>query len=262
MQVSFATAPGDPDVPNEDAVFAAPDLAVVLDGVTPLDRSDIGCQHGVAWYARTLGAELIRLATDRTTGLVDCLADGIARVRDAHGGECDLAHPDGPAATVSMVRIGRETVEYLALADSPIVFDRGSEPSVVADTRPGDLSRRLRRAGSRPPAREFRTTHRNQADGYWVAAQDPEAATHALTGTVDVDGIRRVLLLTDGASRLVEQFGVLKWAAALDAIEDDGVDRWLARTRAYERAIAESGGKTLAKPYDDATVVLLRRTDR
>lgn len=258
MRLEFATAPGDPGTPNEDAVFASPDLAIVLDGVTPLDRTDIGCVHGVAWYAHTLGAELVRLASDRGAALPDCLATAIERVAHAHIDQCDLDHPDGPAATVSVVRTHADTADYLALADSPIVFDRGAEPYVVTDSRPGDLSRRLRAQGIRPPAREFRTTYRNQPDGYWVAAQDPAAAKHALTGSVDLADVRRILLASDGASRLVDLFHVLDWTEALDAIETDGTAGWIERTRAYEREFAASSGRPLAKPHDDASVVLWR----
>ena len=43
----------------------------------------------------------------------------------------------------------------------------------------------------------------NRTHGYWVAAADPDAAFHAVTGTAAAAGpgaVRRAALLSDGAS--------------------------------------------------------------
>lgn len=59
MQVVIATDPGSPDRPNEDFAAAGLGAAVLLDGATTPADVDTGCIHGVAWYARTLGAALL-----------------------------------------------------------------------------------------------------------------------------------------------------------------------------------------------------------
>jgi hypothetical protein len=261
MQVSFATQPGDPGIANEDFCGATGNTVVVLDGVTPVDRADTGCRHGVAWYARTVGAHLLAAATATSLSLSDCLADAIAAGRRAHQDTCDLDHPDSPAATVAAVRVnGDESTDYLVLADCTLVLDTGVAQRVVTDSRPADVHRELIRAGGeRLPAREYRATYRNQPGGYWVAASDPAAVTEAFTGTLA--GVRRVVATTDGASRLVDQFGRLTWPAALEAINESGPGEWIARTRTYECELANSGsGPT--KPHDDATVVLLTEVGR
>lgn len=262
MHVSFATQAGDPGVENEDFVGASTTAAVVLDGVTPVDRADTGCRHGVAWYARTVGAHLLAAATASSLSLTDCLADAIAAGRRAHQDTCDLGHPDNPAATVAAVRVnGDESADYLVLADCTVVLDNGAaEHRVVTDSRPADVHRALIRAGGkRLPAREYRATYRNQPGGYWVAADDPAVAGEAFTGTVS--GVRRVVATTDGASRLVDQFGRITWPAALDAISESGPGAWIARTRTYECELANTGSAP-TKPHDDATVVLLTEVGR
>lgn len=261
MQVSFATQAGDPGIENEDFAGTSTTAAVVLDGVTPVDRADTGCRHGVAWYARTIGAHLLAAATSTSLSLSDCLAGAIDAGRRAHQDTCDLDHPDSPAATVAAVRLnGDESADYLVLADCTLVLDTGAEPHVVTDTRPADVHRELIRAGGRRlPARQYRAAYRNQSGGYWVAAGDPAAAAEAFTGTVA--GVRRVVATTDGASRLVDQFGRLTWPAALEAISEAGPGEWIARTRTYECELANSGSAP-TKPHDDATVVLLTEVGR
>ncbi|GAB3406039.1 protein phosphatase 2C domain-containing protein [Flindersiella endophytica] len=262
MQVSYATLAGDPGVENEDFVAASTTVAVVLDGVTPVDRADTGCRHGVAWYARTVGAQLLATATATSLSLSECLAGAIAAGRRAHQDTCDLDHPDSPAATVAAVRLnGDESADYLVLADCTVVLDSGAaEHRVVTDSRPADVHRSLvRSGGKRLPARQYRATYRNQPGGYWVAAGDPAAAAEALTGTVA--GVRRIVATSDGASRLVDQFGRLAWPAALEAISESGPGEWIARTRTYECELANTGSAP-TKPHDDATVVLLTEVGR
>ena len=66
MWVTLASDPGTPGWPNEDFSAVAPGAAVLLDGATTFPRgADTGCIHGVAWYARTLGATLLDLVLFR-----------------------------------------------------------------------------------------------------------------------------------------------------------------------------------------------------
>lgn len=258
MQVSFATQAGNPGIENEDFVGTSINTAVVLDGVTPVDRADTGCRHGVAWYARTVGAHLLATATTSDRALPDCLADAIAASRRLHEHTCDLEHFDGPAATVAAVRVDGDSAEYLVLADCTLVVDTsdGTAPRVLTDSRPGDVHRAL---PERLPARSYRAAYRNRPGGYWVASQDPAVAGEAFTGTVA--GVRRVLATTDGASRLVDLFDRFTWPAALDTIGTSGPAEWIARTRTYECELTKNGSAP-TKPHDDATVVLLTEVGR
>jgi hypothetical protein len=141
---------GDPAAPNEDATAITDGGAVVVvDGGTA--RTDTGCVHGVAWFARQL-AEHIGAGVDDPRDLVVVLADAIAAVARLHPG-CDLDHPGTPAAAVGMARPvpsagGRW--EYLVLADVYLVAEqRGAGIEVVTDRRVGGSAAAERAEGRR-----------------------------------------------------------------------------------------------------------------
>lgn len=249
MQITFATE-ATPGQVNEDFVVAGADWAVVLDGATQRPGMDGGCVHGPAWLVRRLGGRLARaLAGQSPEPLAEILAAAIRTTAQDHAGTCDLADPDSPSATVAMLRSSGETIEWLALADSPVVLDVDGIVRAVVDDRvarlPGYTAEAVRAA-------------RNSRGGFWVASTRPEAAYEAITGSVAADRVRQAALFSDGAARLVERFGVTDWAGLLDLLDRLGPVRLIERTRAAERAETpgERAGRR-GKRYDDATVVAM-----
>ena len=77
MHVLLASEPSAPDRPNEDFAAAVPGAVVLLDGAGYHPASGIGCVHGIAWYARTLGGLLAAGACDDRVPLAELLSRGI-----------------------------------------------------------------------------------------------------------------------------------------------------------------------------------------
>ena len=79
MLFRLATDPGTPGLAERGLRGAAAGAAVLLDGCTTVPRgADIGCRHGVAWYARTLGTDLLAAITaEPPVPLADALAAAI-----------------------------------------------------------------------------------------------------------------------------------------------------------------------------------------
>lgn len=232
LTATLATEPGKPGWPNEDFCAVAPGAAVLLDGATTMPPgADTGCEHGVAWYARTLGTALLAAITaGPPVPLADALATAIAEVTARHGGRCDLTSPATPAATVTAVRSGPEGLSYLALSDSSIVADYG------ADTPPLVIT-----------------------DGHQPARAAPQIAASASTGTITQSGLRGIALLSDGATRITDRFGLLGWPELLAVIRDEGPDALIARVRAAEAGDPAGERWPRTKKTDDATVIWWRR---
>ncbi|NES16728.1 MULTISPECIES: hypothetical protein [Micromonospora] len=270
MRVRSATDPAPGRLENEDAVFRFGPLVGVLDGATVPEGFDTGCVHGPAWYVRHLAARIgLAVAARPAATLMSSLAAAILAVRADHGGACDLDHPGTPSSTVCLLREGGDQVDYLVLCDSPLVLDSGGEVSVVSDDRLAAAMADLRRTADALPGTDVDPTTRfrrsvtvqrarlNRTHGYWAAASDPDAAYHALTGTLPLRGpgaLRRAALLSDGASCAVDQFGLFDWAGLLAVAAQDGPEGLIGRVRAAERDHPERLRRH--KRTDDASVVL------
>jgi hypothetical protein len=240
------------DAPNEDWCGVTADAVVVLDGVSVLPGIVSGCVHETPWYVRQLGIRLLSAMTrDPSRPLAAVLGAAIAEVTALHADTCDLSTIGAPSATVAAVRSAGPELEYLVLADVTVVLETASGLDVMTDSRVAasvaGLDARSPRLGER--LGEARRAHRNRPGGYWVAADDPVAADHAITGSVPLETVRGVMVLSDGAARLVDLFG-RDWAHAVAAgpaeiirqvraleDEDPGCVRW-PRTKHRDDATA------------------------
>ncbi|WP_406051308.1 hypothetical protein [Kribbella sp. NBC_00889] len=253
-----------PGRPNEDFVVVTPDLAIVVDGAgVPMG----GCRHGVAWYAQQLGARTLgALAGRPELSLRDGLYEALAAVAASHAETCDLTDPGTPCAAVGILRIGAETVDTLALSDVTVVVEDNEGPQITCDLRIEEIS------GTEPDAVagltfntpehkaalaelvSTQTRTRNRADGWWVAAAEPEAACHAVVNSYPRSRVRRLAIFSDGATRPVDQMGLYSWPEYLDLLDKLGPASLIAHVREIEEADPDGVRHPRTKRHDDATL--------
>ena len=242
MQVTLASRRSPEAASNEDFIAATAHVVVVIDGASVPSGLATGCGHGTAWFAHRLGVQLLALLTTEVDhSPADSLAQAITDVAALHADTCDLSHPGSPSATVAILREEPDAVGYLVLGDTTILLEEPTGIRVVTDDRlesvaAGQHSAMHQHAtGSADHDRSFaelvteQRRHRNHPDGFWVASTDPAAARHALTGTVARDGLQRAAVLSDGATRLVDRFGLLDWPSFLDVMAEQGPDAIIAQ---------------------------------
>lgn len=266
MSIGFDTQAGS-SRPNEDWVGAIPDAVVVLDGVTPPPVSNRGCTHSVPWFTNLLGKHLLALVQEDRS-LADALAAAIDLTNGSHG-SCDLTGMGTPAAAVAVLRRRELELDYLVLADTSVVMDTTSDGvEVFTDDRvknadPKGIKRSLgMKVGSLEHARSVakmsvtQLVKRNVPGGYWVASTDPQAAENAITGRKLVASVRRVAVLTDGASCVVDTYRELQWDTMLDCVQARGPRELIRDIRKLEGSDPEGVRWPRFKPSDDATVAL------
>jgi hypothetical protein len=271
MRVTIA-AEAAPGHRNEDFAAATADTVVLLDGAGLSGADDGGCVHGVTWYVRRLAAEILGgLVDDPSADLKLVLANAIGLVADSHRATCDLDDPGTPSSTVIVVNSSKDAVRYLVLADSVLILQSGDQQVVISDNREAAVGRQHRAAmdnavGGTPAHTQARQqyvqkllSYRNQPDGFWVAAANPEAARHSLTGAVGIDRLDCALLLSDGASRVVDRFGLSTWDRVVARVVEAGCDALLRDVRTAERTDPRCERWPRGKVYDDATVALCDR---
>jgi hypothetical protein len=249
VQILHATEPT-PGQPNEDFVITGPTWAIVLDGASPRPGIDTGCIHDVPWIVRHLGTELARVLTNWPHApLDDALAGAITATRRLHEHTCDLSHPDSPSATVVAIRQRDDQLDYLTLADSPLIVDTDGEIHAIADERTAHLP---------DYSVEGVRAARNTPGGFYVASTKPDAAYKAIRGALPTAIVRRAALLSDGAARLVERFRVMDWRDLLELLATEGPEDLIRRTRQAESAESDAERATRrGKQHDDATAVLV-----
>ncbi|URM90753.1 integrase [Streptomyces sp. MRC013] len=268
MNVDLASLPAEPGQENEDFAAVAPGAAVLLDGAG-VAGAETGCVHGIAWFSSTLGGLLLGSITAHPARpLADCLADSIRGVRSLHEDTCDLTYRASPTSTVVAIRAGAGTLEYLVLGDSTLLFADGEgKATAVTDQRLDEVGERLRAPVDELPTgspehaaalaeyRDALTGLRNRPGGFWIAGPDPRAAEHALTGTVPLDSLTSVTLLSDGATRLVDEFGLADWRDVLGILGSSGPDGLIRRVREVEDDDPDGRRWPRGKARDDATIL-------
>lgn len=266
MRTAIATQPA-PGHANEDFAIASDSVAVLLDGATIPDSATTACSHSTAWFTRHLGTRIFqRLTLDLDRAISDCVAEAIKTLAEHHGETCDTGHACHPSATVLALREGTGALDYFVLGDSTLVLDTRAQTRAITDRRLEHVQPALRervRTIQRETL-EYSAAHlalldaerhaRNTTDGYWIAAADPSAAYHAITGLLPSGELRRALLLSDGASAIVDRFDLLPWDDVLNLAERNGPHEVIRQVRD-----AEVGPPGLAHPrsksHDDATVL-------
>jgi hypothetical protein len=250
------------DQVNEDFVSAEGHVLVVVDGAG-IRGAEYLCQHGVAWYARTLGNELVERLLGRPVERVrDVVAESIRTVTAAHSDTCAVGDPSSPQASVAVVRRASDRVEYLVLGDAFVLLET-APPRVITDERERAVrdaaTHRLKQLTpgtedyerERHRAIETMRARRNHHGGYWIAKDDPRAAHEAVVGSIDVESGACVAVLSNGAARLVEPYRVTGWQGVLETLHSDGPDGVL-------RNLRDSEGRTGEAP-DDASIAYMGR---
>lgn len=248
--IAAATSPGGA-APNEDWYACLPGIIAVLDGVTVAHGMTSDCTHGTPWYVRNLGARLLLHAAGGMD-LAAALERAISEVAGLHRNTCDLEAIGAPSAALAVICARADAVEWLVLADVTIVFDGAPGPVIVTDNRVAESMAGLDSATPDLGARiaEARKAKRNVPGGYWVAAADPAAAKHAYSGAMPAAEAGRITMLTDGAARLADLFG-MPWKEVIRL----GPEEIIRTVRILEAVDAGQTCWPRLKDRDDATVV-------
>lgn len=268
MLVSAFTS-ASPGRANEDFALWDDHVAVLLDGAGMPNELQPPCTHGVSWFARALGTALCSAASD-SESLRDALASAIVRTAGLHRDTCAVDDPLSPSATLAMLRVRGDAVEWLVLGDCTLLLDDRHSVEVISDDRLAAVAREERSAmkAALPGSAERRQLHahlveteralRNRPGGYWVAAADSQAADAALCGSHPRGDVAQAALLTDGAARLTTTFAATDWSGCLGILERHGPKALIEQVREAELSDTALTRWPRSKAHDDATALYIR----
>lgn len=213
------------------------DWALVLDGAGRYPGETGGCIHPITWVVARLGENLAKNLNGRSADrLADLVHDAVSATMRDHGLTCDLTDPLSPGAACAVVRHTGSHIEWLVVADCAVVVEQpGGEYITVIDDRVDRLPDAPVTDGAVKTYRpEFVATVRNKPGGFWVLGAVPEAAEHALTGSLPAAGVRRILLCSDGISRLAERYG-WTWSAIFEQFDSTNAEGLVRAVRVAEQ---------------------------
>jgi hypothetical protein len=272
---------------SEDLVDTAGSAAWLLDGAGARGDPKACPQHDASWFVRQLSQALAtELCEPAGRDLRDVLATGIGRVGSLHAQLCPrIPTGHGPSATVVIVRRHAHGLDYLVLGDSTLLVQTAcGEVERHSDTRLSAIAPHVRDAirqalsegcGYDDPSYRDRIdallaaerAMRNRDDGYWIAADDPRAALHALTGEynlVDPSAAPvRIALVSDGITRAVTHLQLYdSWHELIENLVQPGIPATISRIRDAELHDPHASRHPRTKVSDDAAAItcdLIRR---
>lgn len=224
MRTATAQLPRPPH--GADRIIVTRSAVAVLDGASAFEAANVP----PGGYADRLGGSIAAALNNCPDApLARVLAQAIAATAAGLG----LAGGDScPSCTVAMARLAGDALDLLALGDSYVFYGTGpSGPGTgtLTDDRLAGLRlpqqrqyrERLAAGGGYDDThRELlralqrgQRSHRNRPGGYWIAAADPAAASHALTLTLPATTAAWAVLATDGIVNTARYLGLDDWPA-------------------------------------------------
>lgn len=272
---------------SEDLVDTAGSAAWLLDGASARGDPEACPQHDASWFVCQLSQALAtELCEPAGRDLRDVLATGIERIGSLHAQLCPrIPTGHGPSATVVIVRRHARELDYLVLGDSTLLVQTaGGEVEHHSDTRLSAIAPHVRDAmrqalsaghGYDDPGYSERIdallaaerAMRNRDDGYWIAADCPRAALHALTGEYDLADPSaapvRIALVSDGITRAVTHLQLYdSWHELIENLVRLGIPATISRIRDAELDDPDASRHPRTKASDDAAAItcdLIRR---
>lgn len=219
----------------EDRSGTSGTMAWILDGASAVSPERVTTASSDArWMVEHLDAEL-RALSGHQEPLEKLVAQAIERTAAQAKVEWKGKPDVPPSAALGVVRRSGDRSEFLVLADVSVIMLTDAGVFEFTDQRVDKYNNGARevmaqalRSGrtfeeaserTRPHLAERRRSSMNREHGYWVASTDEAAAGHALTGVLD--GVREVVLASDGFMRALRLFTLVPDLEALFAPERD-----------------------------------------
>jgi hypothetical protein len=265
---------------SDDLVGTAGSSAWLLDGASAHNDPEACLQHDVSWFVCQLSQALAtELCESVDRDLRDVLATSIRRVNSLHAQMCSqTAKGHRASATVVIVRRHHDVLQHLVLGDSALLVQTaGGEVHHHSDTRLSAIAPHVRGAirqalsdgrGYEDPGYRDRVNAlldaeramRNRDDGYWIAADNPHAALHSLTGQYNLADPSaaplRIALVSDGIKRAVTHLGLYsRWHELIENLMEPGILATISRIRHAELDDPNASRHPRSKASDDAAAI-------
>lgn len=210
---------------NEDRCYVCENFGFVLDGSTCLIKQKYSNFHTDAeWFSNRWSEYLINNLSNMKVSIADIVKKGIKIiVQEFKELTNETTFKDFPSSTISIFRIRNNFLEFYVLGDSPIIvetkygncFEIISQDIALNDNINKEIiydyavkhnmDMVLARQEFPNPIMEGRE-NKNKFGGYFVLSDSVDAVEHALIGSMPLQLVGKVMILSDGYSQIYDVF--------------------------------------------------------
>ena len=260
----------------EDALYAGDDFAFVLDGASSVTHERITeAATDAVWFVERW-KDYLKTALARNTEILPIMISGAEKIAAEYSSFPGAGSVgDKPSAAVSIVRVKNNYLEYFSLCDTVILvrYKNGKcdyildERLVVLDNENFERVKELCRKTGGTPVRNFpqvfpyvyqNRNKMNTPGGYAALSHTTDGLETALTGRIAADGVRDILLFSDGFAQSYDLFGIYK--TPYEMIEDvsrSGIKKTVKKLQDAQDADPEGVAFVRNKKGDDIAVVYI-----
>jgi len=270
---------------NEDSFGCTEKSLWVIDGATGLNGKNIISDESDAywysqWWNTYLSDNIERyFEQNRDASLEGFLYKGIAKVRDVYedilssrGIDTSNSKLDLPSASICLVRINKDSLNYIILGDCRLYIKQGQNYMKIADESVSNLDEEvfdkmrkfddfcsvdLDEVRLRVMDKIIENRLKNNTyDGYWILSFDQEAAKNAIRGSIQIDKKTRVMVASDGYFSISDKYGLCEEKDLIDLTFDRGIEEMYQKIRAFESDKSKISNIPRFKDKDDSTCAI------
>lgn len=257
-------------IKSEDVVGYSNGFMWLIDGATPPHNVNANLTYD---YVNVLSSyiHLNSFSSDCIKELARVSINQAAHYIESRYGEFDETDYT-PYATLIIVKIDEDCIEYVVIGDSYMVIETSDEILELSDDRLSNVAvderdylRELIENGVSDTSQEYldarkrlievESGFKNVEGGYWVVGFDEHVLDHALTGCVKYRDWVKISLMSDGLARLSTHFTNCKSSHDIvDLVDKLGVLNVVNELRSIEKS-GVGMIKHLSSSHDDASYI-------
>lgn len=253
---------------NDDRAGVQARHAWIIDGATDLGEPGIvGPRGGAQWLAGVADSGFAAAVGEDVRTICEYVADHVVRAWDEDRVRDPVAAWEVPSAAAWIARLKDDELEYGWLADCCGYLLRDGETVRLGQrnhSRPAETALAGQYVGQSseadrpvPPKLETLREVRSRP-GRHVLSVDRSFPERVKTGTTPCCIGDELVLMSDGFSALIEDYGLLREGDLAVKLREEGLHGLAQRLRAAEREDADCTRWPRFKVSDDATALWLR----